>query len=120
MVMRGRHPSKPADASKLGLTSGMWKAIEDCWNRKRDKRPEIQKVASRLRKPWWVDFNLPLRLLCARTEHVFVRFDNVHRASRRVGYAPDPNVTPGLLIVNGNIFKKLYVPLSRTHQFNAH
>ena len=104
MVVKSKHPPKPADASKLGLTSGMWKVIEDCWNKKRDKRPEIQIVASRLRKHWWVNFNLPFRLLYAGTEHVFVRSDDVHRASWRVGYTSDPNVTSGLLIVNGNRF----------------
>ena len=52
MVMKGKRPPKPADASNLGLSSTSWKVVEDCWNKKRDRRPEIQYVASRLRKPW--------------------------------------------------------------------
>ena len=49
MVMKGKRPPKPADASRLGLTSAMWKLVQDCWNKRRDKRPEIQYIASRLR-----------------------------------------------------------------------
>jgi len=52
MVMKGKRPSKPANASKLGLSSSAWKVVEECWNKKRDKRPEVQFVASRLRKSW--------------------------------------------------------------------
>jgi len=52
MVMKGKRPSKPANASKLGLSSTAWKVVEDCWNKKREKRPEVQSVASRLRKSW--------------------------------------------------------------------
>ena len=50
MVMKGKRPPKPADASKLGLSSATWKLVEKCWNKKRDKRPEIQYIALRLRK----------------------------------------------------------------------
>ena len=73
MIAKGKRPSRPADASKLGLSSGAWKVIEDCWNKKRDKRPEIQNVASRLRKHWWVDFNLSLRLLPHCTPELSIR-----------------------------------------------
>jgi len=50
MVMKGKRPSKPVDASKLGLSSTAWKLVEECWNKKRDKRPDILYVASRLRR----------------------------------------------------------------------
>ncbi|KAF9643105.1 kinase-like protein [Thelephora ganbajun] len=50
MVTKGKRPPKPTDAPKLGLSSTAWKLVEDCWNKKRDKRPEMQHVASRLRK----------------------------------------------------------------------
>jgi len=40
LVMKGKRPSKPADASKLGLSSRAWKLVGECWNKKRDKRPE--------------------------------------------------------------------------------
>jgi len=50
MVMKGKRPPKPADASKLGLSSTGWKVIEECWNKKQNKRPEILNVATRLRK----------------------------------------------------------------------
>ena len=52
MVMKGKRPSKPADASKLGLSSTAWKLVEECWNKKRDKRPEMEYVVARLRKSW--------------------------------------------------------------------
>ena len=50
VLMKGKRPPKPANASKLGLSSNAWKLVEDCWNKKRDKRPDIQYVASRLRR----------------------------------------------------------------------
>jgi len=53
-VMKGKRPSKPVDASKLGLSSKGWKLVEDCWNKKRDKRPEIHYVAHRMRELWYV------------------------------------------------------------------
>jgi len=52
MVMKGRRPPKPSGASKLGLSSAAWKIVEDCWNKKRERRPEIQYIASRLRMSW--------------------------------------------------------------------
>jgi hypothetical protein len=52
--MKGKRPSKPADASKLGLSSTAWKLVEECWNKKRDKRPEMEHVVARLRKSWYV------------------------------------------------------------------
>ncbi|KAF9645557.1 kinase-like protein [Thelephora ganbajun] len=51
MVMKGKRPPKPADASKLGLSSAAWKLVKDCWNKKRDKRPDMQYVALHLRNP---------------------------------------------------------------------
>ncbi|KAF9789191.1 kinase-like domain-containing protein [Thelephora terrestris] len=50
MVTKGKRPSKPAGASKSGLSSAGWKIVEDCWNKKRDKRPDMQAVVNRLRK----------------------------------------------------------------------
>jgi len=51
-VVKGKRPSKPIDASKLGLSSKAWKLIEDCWNKKRERRPDIQYLANRLRELW--------------------------------------------------------------------
>ncbi|KAF9789189.1 kinase-like domain-containing protein [Thelephora terrestris] len=50
MVMKGKRPSKPVDASRLGLSSAAWKLVEECWHKKRDKRPDMQSVAYRLRR----------------------------------------------------------------------
>ncbi|KAF9647902.1 kinase-like protein [Thelephora ganbajun] len=52
VIIEGKRPPKPIDASKMGLSSAAWKLVEDCWNKKRDKRPGMQYVAHRLRKPW--------------------------------------------------------------------
>lgn len=52
MVMKGKRPPKPVDASNMGLSSAMWKLVGECWNKKRDKRPKMQDIASRLRKRW--------------------------------------------------------------------
>lgn len=51
-LAKGKRPSKPVDASKLGLSSRAWKLVEDCWNKKREKRPEIEYVARRMRELW--------------------------------------------------------------------
>ena len=52
MVMNGKRPSKPVDTARLGLSSAAWKIVEECWNGKRDKRPDVQDVVRRLRESW--------------------------------------------------------------------
>jgi serine/threonine protein kinase len=49
-VGKDKRPRKPADASRLGLSSTAWRLVEDCWNKKPQKRPSIQDVANRLHK----------------------------------------------------------------------
>lgn len=49
-IMKGKRPSKPANASKLGLSSSAWKVVEECWNKKQDRRPHMRDVAFRLRR----------------------------------------------------------------------
>jgi len=51
MVMKGKRPPKPADASRMGLSSVMWKLTENCWNKRRERRPEIKYIATHLRNP---------------------------------------------------------------------
>jgi len=51
-IAKGKRPSKPTDASRLGLSSKMWKLVEDCWYKRKEKRPDIQYVAHRLRELW--------------------------------------------------------------------
>ena len=104
MVVKGKRPSKPADASKLGLTSSMWKVVEECWNKKREKRPEIQNVVSRLRsKSWWVYPSWPLWLLRTNTERTLFRSKSVHAS--RVGYVFDSlKLMLILSVASGNRF----------------
>jgi hypothetical protein len=75
MVVKGKRPSKPAGASKLGLSSSAWRLIEDCWNKKRDKRPGIQDVAYLLRRSWSVDSSNGLSFICipVRANRSFIR-----------------------------------------------
>jgi len=49
-VARGKRPLKSTDAQRFGLSPAAWKVVEDCWNKKRDKRPEMREVAYRLRR----------------------------------------------------------------------
>jgi len=50
VVVKGKRPPRPTDALKLGLSSGAWKLVQDCWNKKQYERPDMQYVAHRLRK----------------------------------------------------------------------
>ena len=54
LVTEGRRPSKPTEASRLGLSSDVWRLVQDCWKQRRKKRPEIQYVTRRLREVWYV------------------------------------------------------------------
>lgn len=50
LVSKGKHQPKPSNASKLGLSSSIWKILEGCWDKKPNKRPGMPQVADRLRR----------------------------------------------------------------------
>ncbi|KAF9646096.1 kinase-like protein [Thelephora ganbajun] len=43
-ILEGKRPAKPEAGEQLGLTAGMWKFIEKCWNASPNKRPTIDEV----------------------------------------------------------------------------
>jgi len=52
-VMEGRRPSKPAEATELGFTDGLWWIVKCCWLGNRDMRPDVETVLSRLTDAAW-------------------------------------------------------------------
>ena len=48
-VLGGETPSKPTNASKLGLSENVWKLLEDCWQTQRALRPSVKDVSDRVK-----------------------------------------------------------------------
>ena len=48
-VLGGDRPSKPGNAPDLGLSDDIWKMLEDCWEEKRELRPPVKHVLSRVK-----------------------------------------------------------------------
>ena len=47
-ISQGGRPERPRNARTVGLTEGMWKLIEDCWQQDPRTRPGMEKVVRRL------------------------------------------------------------------------
>ena len=43
-VLEGHRPQKPKGAESLGLTDELWAMAEQCWQEKRDQRPEVGEI----------------------------------------------------------------------------
>ena len=56
-VLNGTRPAKPEHAASLGLTSGLWGIVEQCWLADRNARPTLSTVLSCLSDtaPNWDD-----------------------------------------------------------------
>lgn len=52
-IIEGRKPGKPAEATELGFTHGLWWTVDSCWLRERDMRPNVGLVLSRLTDAAW-------------------------------------------------------------------
>ena len=46
MIARGQRPDKPHDAETRGLTTGVWRFIQKCWNQNPSKRPNTSAVVT--------------------------------------------------------------------------
>ena len=43
-VLAGTRPTKPENASQLGLSDGVCKLLEDCWQTGREPRPSVKNI----------------------------------------------------------------------------
>ena len=43
-ILNGKRPVKPPTAEQLGLTTEMWKFVEECWSANPSKRPTVDEV----------------------------------------------------------------------------
>ncbi|KAF9781372.1 kinase-like domain-containing protein [Thelephora terrestris] len=48
-VMEGVKPPKPSNALELGLSKELWELLEECWQTKRQLRPQVKDVLSRVK-----------------------------------------------------------------------
>lgn len=48
-VLGGVKPPKPTNAPELGLSDGVWKLLEDCWQTERQLRPPVDNVLGRVK-----------------------------------------------------------------------
>ena len=45
-ISQGGRPEMPEDARTVGLTVGMWNALESCWQQNPKERPTMQEVVT--------------------------------------------------------------------------
>ena len=50
LVLRGRRPDKPKDASLIGFSDPLWGFAQLCWDHKKDLRPKVSEVVTQLAK----------------------------------------------------------------------
>ena len=50
-ISRGGRPEMPDNAQAVGLTDEIWNLIESCWQQNPEKRPTMEEVTRRSRKP---------------------------------------------------------------------
>lgn len=48
-VLKGVRPTKPTNASNLGLSDIVWELLEGCWQTDRQRRPSVRDVLSRVK-----------------------------------------------------------------------
>ena len=48
-ILKGVRPTKPSNATELGLSDGVWKLLEDCWQTDRQLRPSVKDVLDRVK-----------------------------------------------------------------------
>jgi hypothetical protein len=48
-VIGGVRPSRPSNALELGLSKELWELLEECWQKKRQLRPRVNDVLSRVK-----------------------------------------------------------------------
>jgi tetratricopeptide (TPR) repeat protein len=55
MVVSGKRPTRPADASDLGISDPIWRLLTDCWSADRQGRPDVVQVWNMVQEavPTW-------------------------------------------------------------------
>lgn len=48
-VLQGTKPSKPTNATELGISDNVWGLLEDCWQTERQLRPPVKNVLERVK-----------------------------------------------------------------------
>ena len=48
-VVEGTRPTKPENASQLGLSGKVWTLLEECWQTDRELRPSVRDVLGRVK-----------------------------------------------------------------------
>ena len=50
LVLEGRRPAKPENASVIGLSDLLWDLVQRCWDDNRERRPKVAEVVEHLEK----------------------------------------------------------------------
>ena len=48
LVVLGKRPKEPEDASAIGFSDSLWDFVQRCWNRNKELRPQVADVVAHL------------------------------------------------------------------------